>query len=85
MGGVDFVEAVVALENAAAVEDDAVLGDVGGGDFEAFGNLVGGQGFAFEEFVEDAPAGFVGDGGEEAVEGDLRRGGGCGIHGAGGI
>ena len=61
MGGVDFVEAVVALEDAAAVEDDAVLGDVRGGDFEAFANLDGGQGFAFEEFVEDAPAGFVGE------------------------
>ena len=57
------------------MEDDAVLGDVRGGDLEAFANLDGGQGFAFEEFVEDAPAGFVGDGGEEAIEVDLRRGG----------
>ena len=56
-------------------EDDAVLGDVRGGDVEAFANLDGGQGFAFEEFVEDAPAGFVGDGSEEAIEWDLRRGG----------
>jgi hypothetical protein len=64
---VDFVEAVVALEDAAAVEDDAVFGDACGGDFEALGKLHGGQGFAFEQFVEDAPAGFVGDGGEEVL------------------
>ena len=60
-----------------------MLGDVRGGDFDAFANRDGGQGFAFEEFVEDAPAGFIGNGGEEAIEWDLRRGRGCGIHGVG--
>ncbi len=79
----DFVEAVFALEDAASVEDDAVLGDVRGGDFEAVAKLDSGQGFSFEEFVEDAPAGFVGDGGEQAIEGDLRCGCGCRIHGVG--
>ena len=54
--------------------------DVRGGDFEAVAKLDGGQGFSAEEFIEDAPAGFVGDGGEEAIELDVWRGCGCGIH-----
>ena len=43
------------------------LEDVRGGDFEAVAKLDGGQGFSAEEFIEDAPAGFVGDGGEEVL------------------
>lgn len=86
MGWGDFVEvAVAALDDAESQEGEAVFGDVGGGDAEAGGEFLRWQGFALEQFVEDAPASHVGDGGEDVFQRDDWHGvrwHGNGFHGA---
>ncbi len=70
-GGEPVVGAVAALDEAEAEGGGEVFGDVGGGEAEAGGEFGDGEGVAFGEFVENAPAGAVGDGGEDGVPNDL--------------